>query len=612
LLILDTDRAVCCPTAREHAFAQIDQSGDVTDPFGNVTHNAYDTDGNLTSTTTQYGTANAETTYYTYTDGTGGLPKGLLLTSYQDRASGNVTLSSDTYYPDTAPTGSQDQIETSTDVNGVTHTYTYDSIGDQITDKENWTNPSDSSDVEVIENDSTYDADGRVTSTLTGKVTEESTGAIIKPGTTTTTDYNAQGQVSSTTDQYGNTTQNEYDISGNLIETVNPNGTVVRTVYDAMGRPIWVTDAFNPANGNPSGTETIYDSLGQAVETERFPNVDIQVTADPTYSGAYDQSFTPPTGSPVSTTMTSYTPQGQVATQVGTDGQTTAYTYYPNGQQETVTTAAGSDEAATTTYVYHTAPTSGDDGDYQLVTDPRGYTTRTDYDAQGRTIKTTYDVNADGSIPSGAISTSTSYSPYGQTVTNTDEMGRVTVDKYDNAGNLIEVDQPQVLDPTTGEMTTPVTTYGYDDYGDEISQTDANDHVTHFTYDALGEQIGRTLPDGETENTTYDDFGRVLTSTDFKGQTTAYTYDDSATGDGRETGEYFFAAGVSALDSGGDVQTSLAEDSTVYTYDNLGRTATITDSTGVTTDSYDTDGNLRHAKGDTRRGRHAKGDTRTY
>jgi RHS repeat-associated protein len=444
----------------------------------------------------------------------------------------------------------------------------------------------------VIENDTPDYADGRVTSTLTGKVTEESTGAIIKPGTTTTTDYNAQGRVNSTTDQYGNTTRNEYDISGNLIETVNPNGTVVRTVYDAMGRPIRVTDAFNPANGNPSGTETIYDSLGQAIATERFRNVDIVVTADPTYSGVYDESFTPPTGSPVSTTSTTYTAQGQVATQVGTDGQTTAYTYYPNGQQETVTTAYGTSGAETTTYVYHTAPTSGDDGDYQLVTDPRGYTTRTDYDAQGRTIKVTYDVNADGSISGGAISTSTSYSPYGQTVTNTDEMGRVTTDKYDDAGNLIEVDQPQVLDPATNTMTTPVTAYGYDAYGDEISQTDANGHVTHFTYDALGEQTGRTLPDSETENTTYDAFGRVLTSTDFKGQTTAYTYDDTAIGDGEETGEYFFAAGVSALDSSGDVQTSLAGDSTVTTYDNLGRTATVTDSTGTATDSYDAEGNL--------------------
>ncbi len=53
--------------------------GDVTDPFGNVTHNHYDsTTGDLLSTTTQYGTVSAEMTYFTYSDGTGAtasLPK---------------------------------------------------------------------------------------------------------------------------------------------------------------------------------------------------------------------------------------------------------------------------------------------------------------------------------------------------------------------------------------------------------------------------------------------------------------------------------------------------------------------------------------------------------
>jgi RHS repeat-associated protein len=58
------------------------------------------------------------------------------------------------------------------------------------------------------------------------------------------------------------------------------------------------------------------------------------------------------------------------------------------------------------------------------------------------------------------------------------------------------------------------------------------------------------------------------------------------------TGEYFFAAGVSALDGSGDVETANAAGDVLYTFDDLGRTATITDSTGVTTDSYDADGNL--------------------
>ena len=43
-------------------------------------------------------------------------------------------------------------------------------------------------------------------------------------------------------------------------------------------------------------------------------------------------------------------------------------------------------------------------------------------------------------------------------------------------------------------VVSPVTQYGYDMYGDELSQTDANGHVTTWTYDSLGHQLSSNLP----------------------------------------------------------------------------------------------------------------------
>src|SRR5208283_3713783 len=257
------------------------------------------------------------------------------------------------------------------------------------------------------------------------------------------------------------------------------------------------------------------------------------------------------------------------------------YLYYPNGQEyQTIevgvpvwTTSGLQTQSPTTTYTYDA------DGRQQTVTDPLGHVTSYQYDAAGNVTTTTF---ADGT------SISDVYDPYGNKISETDQMGRTTTYTYDVVGNLTQVVQPAVADPaiTGSPMTTPVTTYVYDAYGDETSQTDANGHTTTFKYDALGQEVSRTLPDGETETFTYDSFGRELTHVDFKGQTEAFVYDNSALGDGRVTGEYFFAAGTTVF-SGGVLQTAGAGQKTLYTYDDLGRVKTVTDDSGLTTYTYD-------------------------
>jgi len=49
-----------------------------------------------------------------------------------------------------------------------------------------------------------------------------------------------------------------------------------------------------------------------------------------------------------------------------------------------------------------------------------------------------------------------------------------------------------------------VTSYSYDEVGNRISQTDANNHTTSYSYDPLGRRLTRTLPAGQSESYSYD------------------------------------------------------------------------------------------------------------
>ena len=85
----------------------------------------------------------------------------------------------------------------------------------------------------------------------------------------------------------------------------------------------------------------------------------------------------------------------------------------------------------------------------------------------------------------------------------------------------------QTLNPGAANQQNLVTSYGYDEVGERISQTDANNHTTLFAYDQLGRRSSRTLPAGGTsEAYAYDAAGNLKSKTDFNGHTTTYTYDN--------------------------------------------------------------------------------------
>jgi uncharacterized delta-60 repeat protein len=491
-------------------------------------------------------------------------------------------------------------------------------------------------------------------------------GALVE---TSQTIYNAAGQVAETIDQYGRQTFNYYDANGNLVETETVANGVVQTVtltaYDQQNHPILTMNEFDP-NGNSSsttndqnqilttygensaveGTATFYDNQGRVSGTEDVSDVQMLITLTPAaafvgYANTYTASVQllngtggVPAYTVRSSTSTTYNPDGTVASTTRTDGAiglvdgttlVTEYTYYPDGQQETMTQesvpttdplVSSATQNLTTQYFYNAA------GEQSTVIDPAGHNTTYLYDGSGQITNTTIN---------GLATTLDVYDSAGNKTSETNAEGQTTVYKYDDAGDLIEVDQPQVPDGDNGDaMTTPITLYFYDQYGNQIAEVDPAEYAayeawltsgttadphnfsnfvgaTHWTYDENGNELSRTLPTlatgaitdstpaGPTEYFTYNQFGQVLTHTDFDGQTEAYVYDNSSTGDGKLLGEYFFAHGATVFNGNGTVDTTNAQQSTTYTYTNLGQQQVVTDDSGATVYTYDAFGNMTQA-----------------
>ncbi|RRJ94795.1 hypothetical protein Ga0100231_011065 [Opitutaceae bacterium TAV4] len=90
-------------------------------------------------------------------------------------------------------------------------------------------------------------------------------------GTITTTDYNANGKPSKTTDTAGRVTETEYDASGNVTQVTyrpapgsselatDPEGKTTRYIYDEAGRLEAVIDPAQQA------TTYAYDELGRQI-----------------------------------------------------------------------------------------------------------------------------------------------------------------------------------------------------------------------------------------------------------------------------------------------------------------------------------------------------------
>ncbi|MCZ4509092.1 DUF6531 domain-containing protein [Streptomyces sp. ActVer] len=547
------------------------QVATTTSPRGKAISFGYDGKQNLISRTSPSG---AKTTY-THD------AAGRLLTSTDPR--GNASGADPAKYTTTYVYDSAGRLGKTTDPAGRTTSYEYDANGNQ-------TKMTDAADGVTAYG---YDKFDRVTSVTAPDGSAERTvydtnGNVVSEvdaaGGKTTYGYDKVDRLVSVTSPNGNvsgadpaeyTTTYGYDAAGNLIKTVDPTGAATNTVYDALDRPAKVTDALGRA------TSTGYDANGNATQV------------------------TDPLGK---VTKYTYTAADLLLTSTDPLGKVTTYGYDAAGNRTSVTTPLGHK----TTYAY-------DDDDRQVRTvggrgnvsgaDPTKYTWTTGYDAAGNAVSLT--------DPLGRTA-KTTYDALGSVTSVTDPAQRTVDYGYDALGRLTSVTAPD-----SGK-----TSYAYDTVGNLTRRTDPNGHVTDngydaaqrltsvtdplnrktsYGYDADGNLTKKTTPRGTTGQT-WDARG-LLTKVDYSDSTPDVTYQYDAAGqmtlrnNGIVSEDFVYdnaghltkTRGFSyTYDATGQILTRKYSDgnTSTYTYDADGRTATMAADSTTTNYGYDADGNL--------------------
>ena len=590
---------------------------------------------------------------------------------------------------------------------GQPSTITYPAIANQVTNathqlEDTYTYNDDNDLMSLTEADLTGGDPSRTTSYTYNDHDEAAT--VTQPAGATN-GGTSQPQGAASADPDGATTGYDYDAFGNITQVTDPNGNQYRYAYNEYQEPTQetlytpstnasqaVADCAAPATQDPDGgcdlvlesyeydpaglpaavtdamgriTNFDYDSdqelleasttepctasgpctsLGSCTPTAQCTSGSVGIMTNYAYDGAGNVVSKSVAGTGYAagqSTNTDYTydaadrldsvvadapPPGDQG-ESGYANRTTAYTYNADNQVLSQTLGSGTGTSlAVTSYGYDPA---GDMTSQTVDNDATDDETTWTYDQNGLplsmtlpagnlpgadaanyTTKYTYDPAGDLVTETGApISTQSyasqtpvaarpvttyGYDTFGDQTQYEDPDGNTTTAAYDGDGRVTSLTPPSYLPPgSTSAITTP-TRYAYDEDGNLQSETDAETNVTTYGYDALGDLTSVTEPPlpGQSAPVTwtygYDADGEVLSAKDPLGNMAHQTYDyfgnvATSTDPLQNTAQY-------AYDYLGDQTTADSPDGTVTTstYDDLGELTSTADAYGDTT-SFDYD-----------------------
>ena len=349
-----------------------------------------------------------------------------------------------------------------------------------------------------------------------------------------------------------NIVTNKYDALGNLIRKENTLGTVDLFEYDELGQLLSSTQ--QKSDGSEAiKTSTTYDENGNKLTVTDGNNV--------TTTNTYDE---------LDRLKTS---QLTVKNQdVRSSIHTTTYCYDHNGNLGTETNEIKSGtNTVSNTYTYH-------------------------YDELNRLI--------DKLDPYNKVIQKLEYYDNGTQSKSYDALNNLNQYFYDKNNRLIKT-----IDPEGHEIS-----QDYDEEGNVSTKT--TDGINFTTYDYYETGLLKTVVNAKNETTsyTYDDIGNMLTQKDGKGNVTTYEYnvankitkriDNGGVGIDAKTESYsYYGDGTLAskkdrngitttyeYDSHGRLIKQVVGSNEIiitHTYDGNGNQLTMTDSTGITTRTYD-------------------------
>jgi RHS repeat-associated protein len=494
----------------------------VTDPSGVTTTSTYDAAGNMTSVSRPLtGTSSTRTTSYTYGDS--GHPGEVTATTDPN---GNTThYGYDTY----------GDLTSSTDPMGNQTTYAYDIIGRRTGTVSPRGNVSGANPAQFTTSFN-YDALGNLVS------------RTDPLGHATTYTYDANSNKTSQTDAAGRTTSYSYDADNELTKVTQPDGTVMTYSYDGDGNQTSQNNAagqvttytYDPldrlsSTTNPLGQTTSYsyDGVGNRLSLTA-PSGQVTSygydTANELTSIGYSDGVTPPVSF-------SYTADGQRATMADGTG-TTSYTYDSLGRLTQVTNGAGQ----VVSYSYDL------DGNLTTLGYPNGKTVSRTFNAAsqltgvkdwlGNTTSFSYDPNGDltGEAYPNGVNTASAYDDAGQLTSITDTSGAATLASFsytrDNTGLMTSADTGVIPGGNQSYTYTP------------LSQL-ASQNGSPFSYDAANDMTG--LPTGTTQAF---NAGSELTTTSQPASNSAPALDQEVSADHASHTSKLTSAAISTQTSG--------------------------------------------------------------
>jgi len=487
-----------------------------TDALNRTTSWTYDTDGNILSQTDPSG----RTIDYAY-DASNNLiyavtPDGVETTSEYDDANRRISATNALGNTTRWNYDAVGNLVSTIDAGGNKITYTYDSANRRTKAKfsdgtsQTWAynaigqvTQTTTPDGLIVTNE--YDAMGRTNATtrtmkknsqaasastmrVTYDVAGRRTSVTDALGRTTTYEYNARNQVTTTTFPNGTQTHNEYDpATGRLAASIDALGNTTSYTYTAMGDMASLTDA----NGNTYAFE--YDAMRRKTAMFYPDDTAEQWTYDvggrlATYTTRAGQTKTITynlDGKPVLETWLpfgcapdiTYTYDDVTGYLLNVDNGNTVltYTYDKLGRLASETTTINSLHVSV---VPHTVGYLYDSHGRKVgLVYPDGKKVTYTYDAQGRMT----EVSNGGNKPLATYE----YDAFRRRSQLTRDNGVVTSYDYDPASQLLSVNHKDKSNKTLA-----FATYQYDNMGRRTSMTRENLQTDYYTYDPTGQLVG--------------------------------------------------------------------------------------------------------------------------
>ncbi|MFS0837392.1 RHS repeat-associated core domain-containing protein [Paenibacillus sp. 1P03SA] len=376
-------------------------------------------------------------------------------------------------------------------------------------------------------------------------------------------------------------------------------GNVTQLTMKDTDRSSTITQEYDPKYGSAFVTRqsvNVTDAAGQVstvtqqAEYRKDTGALIKHTDAKGYATSYQYDklgrVIKETNADGSETSIAYDDAGNKVTMTDATGRTLVGEYNPLGEKVRETVGTGF-----ATYGYDTY------GRLVWSKDAKQNPTNYAYDNWSRLSQTTY---ADGS------SAKTSYDSIGRTKTAIDEEGNTLRERYDSLGRVIQTEElkagvSQSLGTVTydlaGHATEKIdgkgnrTGYGYDSLGRLLSVTDPDGKTTRYTYSLAGNLTELQYADGNVQRKKYDEMGRLIQKIRPQGEQETYTYDLNSNlikkVDRKGIAHHYEYNNLNRL-----VKDSTPEESIAYTYDLMGRRASMADNTGTTVYRYGPTGEL--------------------